>query len=387
MKKIISLTLAAAVSLGLTGCDRIRTATRSAEEFALVDDTQYVMSADAGPAMPEQTRGASVALAVDEAGVEDGGRNAALWQGVQSFCTTFGFTAQNFTATEDGTDGAREALLQAADSGAKVVVCAGEDMADALYTVQDERSGVNFLLLDEEPHTDDYISYKTSANVHCVLFQEEQAAFLAGYAAVMEGYIDLGFVGTDEMPGVVRYCTGFLQGAEIAAEESGEQISVKVWYSGTQQASDEITARIAGWYAEGTQAVLAVDGEMAQCAFDATEGTAGRVIGADWNRAAMGTQVLTSAIKKYATVVQQQLYDYFQDGMTWTEDSAGQSDRLGVTDRAVGLPTAEWRFTTFTTDDYASIYERIRTSDVKVERYSDSDNLPETPNVVVFIQN
>lgn len=387
MKKIISLALAAAAALGLAGCGRFTTATRSAEEFALVDDTQYAMSADVGPAMPEQTRGAAVALAVDSAGVEDGGRNAAMWQGVQNFCTAFGFTAQNFVASQEGTDGAREALLQAADSGAKVVVCAGEEMADALYTVQDERSGVNFLLLDDEPHTDDYLSYKTSANVHCVLFQEEQAAFLAGYAAVTDGNLNLGFVGTDEMPGVVRYCTGFLQGAEVAAEESGEQVSVKVWYSGTMDASDDITARIAGWYAEGTQVVLAVDGAMVQCAVDATEDTSGKVIGADWDRSALGGKVLTSAVKRYSTTVQQQLYAFFQDGMLWNEDTAGESDRVGVTDQAVGLPTLEWRFLNFTSEDYASIYERIRTSDVKVERYSDSDNLPETPNVVVSIQN
>ncbi len=387
MKKIISLALAAAMAAGLAGCGRFRTATRSAEEFALVDDTQYTMSTDVGPAMPEQTKGAAVALAVNSDGLEDGGRNAALWQGVQNFCTAFGFTAQNFVATQAGTDGARDALLQAADSGAKVVVCAGEEVANALYTVQDERSGVNFLLLDEEPHTDDYVSYKTGANVHCVLFQEEQAAFLAGYATVMDGNLDLGFVGTDEMPGVVRYCTGFLQGAELAAEESGEQVSVKVWYSGSLEASDEITARIAGWYAEGTQAVLAVDGAMIQCAVEATQDTAGRVIGADWDRTSLGTQVLTSAVKRYSTTVQQQLYGFFQDGMVWNKDSAGASERVGVTNQAVGLPTLEWRFTNFTTEDYAALYERIRTSDVKVERYSDSDNLPETPNVTVSIQN
>ena len=351
MKKIISLALAAAMAAGLAGCGRFRTATRSAEEFALVDDTQYTMSTDVGPAMPEQTKGAAVALAVNSDGLEDGGRNAALWQGVQNFCTAFGFTAQNFVATQAGTDGARDALLQAADSGAKVVVCAGEEMADALYTVQDERSGVNFLLLDEEPHTDDYVSYKTGANVHCVLFQEEQAAFLAGYATVMDGNLDLGFVGTDEMPGVVRYCTGFLQGAELAAEESGEQVSVKVWYSGSLEASDEITARIAGWYAEGTQAVLAVDGAMIQCAVEATQDTAGRVIGADWDRSSLGTQVLTSAVKRYSTTVQQQLYGFFQDGMVWNKDSAGPSERVGVTNQAVGLTTLEWRFTNFTTED------------------------------------
>ena len=43
------------------------------------------------------------------------------------------------------------------------------------------------VMIGDEPHSEDYTDYRTSANVHCVLFREEQAAYLAGYAAVREG--------------------------------------------------------------------------------------------------------------------------------------------------------------------------------------------------------
>ena len=99
-------------------------------------------------------------------------------------------------------------------SGAALVVCRGETMAQALFNIQNNYPGVHYLLFDGEPHNSSYTNYTTESNVHCVLFQEEQAGFLAGYAAVTDGYTQLGFIGAEEIPGVVRYVTGFLQGAE-----------------------------------------------------------------------------------------------------------------------------------------------------------------------------
>ena len=88
----------------------------------------------------------------------------------------------------------------AAQSGAALVVCRGEAMAKALFNIQGEYPNVHYLLFDDEPHSEDYTAYTTEASVHCVLFREEQAGYLAGYAAVAEGYTTLGFVGSDELP-------------------------------------------------------------------------------------------------------------------------------------------------------------------------------------------
>lgn len=47
-----------------------------------------------------------------------------------------------------------------------------------------------------------------------ILYAEEQAGYLAGYAAVNEGYTQLGFMGGIAVPAVIRYGYGFIQGAD-----------------------------------------------------------------------------------------------------------------------------------------------------------------------------
>ena len=64
-------------------------------------------------------------------------------------------------------------------------------------------------------------------------FQEDQAGFLAGYAAVKDGYTKLGFMGGMAVPAVIRFGYGFVQGAEFAAEEDGVT-GVEVMYNYTR---------------------------------------------------------------------------------------------------------------------------------------------------------
>ena len=54
--------------------------------------------------------------------------------------------------------------------------------------------------------------------------------------------------------------------------------------------------------------------------------------------------------------------------------------------RSVALATADWRFHRFSQAEYERVYEQLRSSTLKVERYSDTSSLPELPNVVLDIQ-
>ena len=59
-------------------------------------------------------------------------------------------------------------------------------------------------------------------NVFCVTFKEEEAGYLAGYAAVKDGFTKLGFLGGMAVPAVIRYGYGYVQGADAAAQELGK---------------------------------------------------------------------------------------------------------------------------------------------------------------------
>ena len=385
MKKLIALLLCLSLLVSLAACGRGGQTTETAAFTVPLDDASYVYQA-ADDAVP-LPGGASIALAADAAGIESG-PDALLWQGIQTFAANFGYTAQSCLYGEGASLAtAEDALRAAAQSGAALVVCRGEAMAKALFNIQANYPNVHYLLFDDEPHSEDYTSYATEASVHCVLFREEQAGYLAGYAAVAEGYTALGFVGRDELPGIVRYCTGFLQGANAAAERQGQNVTLRVWYTGDIDDPAVATQRMIDWFNGGTGLILADGDALMQSALEAVNQTGAKAFATGWDQNALGERVLGSAIQCYNAAVQRQLYKFFSGNSTWSQQDAGQTERLGYTDGSVALAGSAWRFNNFTQNDYERLYEQLRNSELEVEAYADMNTLPDTPLVTVTVEN
>lgn len=175
-----------------------------------------------------------LALVTDVGNIDDKSFNEGAWNGVKQYAEANKITYAYYRPSEDSTAARVETIKTAIDKGAKTVVCPGYLFEEAIYEVQDQFPKVNFLLLDGTPHTPDYSTFKTSPNVHCILYQEEQAGYLAGYAAVMDGYTKLGFLGGMAVPAVVRYGYGYIQGADAAAAKLGlapGSVEIKYWLS------------------------------------------------------------------------------------------------------------------------------------------------------------
>lgn len=384
MKKFLSLFLSLTLLLALTACKAAEAASGAQQEQRTVtaptDDATFVYQPEDPTVTP--AGGETIALVTGVSGTESGA-DAMLWQGVQTFASAYGYTATTQTAEGDSSADAETALRTAAESGAKLVICRGDAAATALYRIQENYPDVHYLLFDDEPHNDDYSAYKTANLVHCVLFQEEQAGYLAGYAAVIDGYTSLGFVGAREIPGIVRYGTGFLQGAEAAAEQQGETVNLKFWFADTYDENDAVTQRMADWYNGGVSLIFVSGGTLYKGAAQAAEQTGGKVMAGDTNVTALSDSVLASAVKCYNAAVQRQLYEFFTAG-SWSTQNAGQTERVGITNAEVALESdTSWRLDSFTLDDYRSLYEDLRTSVKRVDAYADMETLPDTPNVTV----
>ena len=381
-RRLLCLLLALAFGLALAGCGSSASSEPAAQdqEQVLTDDALYELTAEKVN-QPLDGAGAAIALAVGAEGT-DIGAGAAVWHGVQTFCSNFNYTAQQFTAADTSLDAAKAALNSAAQSGAGLVVCYGSEMAAALYDIQDNYPTVNYLMIGDEPHSEDYTDYRTSANVHCVLFREEQAAYLAGYAAVREGNTSMAVLGGEPLPSTVRYATGFVQGAEAAADSMGVQVYIRIWYSSMTASDDDLTDYVCGWYNEGFQVVMAATPELADSCIQAAEKSGREVIATGWDCAGQSSSVITSAVNCYSTVVQYELY-LFGTQNNWDQDHSGQTETLGTEVDAVGLATQEWRLKTFTGEEYRELYQRMAAGTVKVERYSDTTAMPQTQNVTV----
>ena len=218
-------------------------------------------------------------------------------------------------------------------------------------------------------------------------FSEEQAGFLAGYAAVKEGYTKLGFLGGMAVPAVQRYGYGFVQGANAAAVELGTPIEINYTYGGQFYGDANITAKMEGWYTTGTEIVFACGGGIYTSAVEAALKSNGYVVGVDVDQNYIGVNgvadgsfaynpFITSAMKGLTEAVNTALSDI--EAGDWSEIAASNGN-FGLEDGDyVGLPTDadSWNFETFTTDEYEALKEKIKSGEIAVDNSSDDSTKP-----------
>ena len=241
-KKITALALAAVMVLGLTACGGGGAASSG--------------TASTGAASSSTT---DVAFVTDVGNIDDQSFNQYTWAGVQQFCDANGLNANYYKPSEDSDAARVEQMDNAVKDGAKVIVMAGYLFAPALEEAQAKYPDISFLALDVS--TGDLA--EPAANTALITYKEEQAGYLAGYAAVTDGYKNLGFLGGMAVPAVIRYGYGFVQGANQAAADLGvSDINIKYWYSGSFQANDDIKAKMDSWYSDGTEVVFACGGSI-----------------------------------------------------------------------------------------------------------------------------
>ena len=272
--------------------------------------------------------------------------------------------------------------------GATVIVMPGYLFGATLVTAQDKYSKVKFIAVDVSAGdlTLDYVDYVEPAdNVVCITFAEEQAGFLAGYAAVKDGYTKLGFLGGMAVPAVIRYGYGFVQGADMAAALFGKEIEINYTYGGQFFGDAAITAKMEGWYSSGTEIVFACGGGIYTSAVEAANKYGAKVIGVDVDQYYIDPCIVTSAMKGLQNVTEALLADYF-DG-NW-ESVGGQVRNYSLAEGDyVGLPTAEasWRFASFTLEDYAAIKEALKADPSMASNATDAE--PAVTNATVnYIQ-
>ena len=371
MKKFIALVMAAAMALSLAACGGAPASTSTpaseptsastpasepaAPETVSADDIEDNMTSADGTY--------EIAFITDVGQLKDKSFNQGTYDGVKLYAAANGLSYKYYQPAngDQATDDDRyDAMKAAVEAGAEVVVCAGYLQEAALKRAAIEFPEVPFVFIDGYPLTDD--EGNTLTNVAGIAFQEEQAGYLAGYAAVKDGFTKLGFSGggggTNDA--CCRFGYGYVQGANAAASELGITVDMNYsWeYGATFQASTELQTMISGWYANGTEIVFACGGSMFQSISAAASANDGYVIGVDVDQSGESDAVVTSAMKGLSDAVQWAVAKVYDS--TFTE-IGGTATSLGVKDNAVELPTAaeSWRFETFTVEEYEALYQQM----------------------------
>lgn len=375
-KKLLALLLCLAMVFGLAACGNSNKPADSqtpapgtnTETPAPETETETPGETEADPDAIEDSMTSAdgkyqVAFVTDVGQLKDKSFNQGTFDGVKLYAAANGLSYKYYqpaNGSEATDDDRYDAMKAAVEGGADVVVCAGYLQEAALKKAAIENPETPFVFIDGYPLTDD--AGNTLSNVAGIAFKEEQAGYLAGYAAVMDGFTKLGFSGGGggTNPACCRFGYGYVQGANHAAEELGITVDMNYsWqYGSTFSASTDLQTMINGWYVNGTEIVFACGGSMFQSIVAAASANDKFVIGVDVDQSGESEYVVTSAMKGLADAVQwavAKVYDGTFDTI------GGQQTSLGVADNAVELPTGadSWRFETFTVEKYESLYQQM----------------------------
>ncbi len=321
-----------------------------------------------------------IAFITDVGALKDKSFNQGTYDGVKLYAAANGKSYKYYQPAngDQATDDDRIAAFDlACSNGAEIVVAAGFMQEGALKAAAAKYPNVHFVFIDGYPIGFD--------NVAPISFQEQQSGYLAGYAAVMEGYTKLGFMGGGggTNPACQRFGYGFAQGAEAAAAVKGVKVDLSYsWaYGGSFQASPELQAMATSWYQNGTEVIFCCGGSMFQSVSAAAAAEDKKVIGVDVDQSFESATVITSAMKGLADATVWALTKHYED--KWSE-IGGISTALGAKDNAVGLPTATWSLEKWSVADYEALFAeivagKVTISDELVEYPASTGNVTVTP--------
>ena len=299
-------------------------------------------------------KGIDIAFITDMGTVYDDSFNQGTYEGVVRFTEDTGKTCKIYEPDGVTNDEYMKNIKKAVKDGAEVIVCPGYLFEEAIYKAQKKYPKVEFILVDGQPHNADASDYTIEDNTMPIVFSEEQAGFLAGYAAVRDGNTDLGFMGGNCQDSVIRFGYGFVQGADYAAIEMGTNVSIRYCYANTFLENDDVKSMTSAWYKGGTQVIFACGGAMGKSVFAAAEETGGKAIGVDIDQSNVSESIITSAKKMLGNAVYQGLSNYYDDTFT-----GGTLYEMDAANDGIGLEMDNARFTSFTREEYDTIYARL----------------------------
>ncbi|NUR75565.1 MAG: BMP family ABC transporter substrate-binding protein [Thermoleophilia bacterium] len=218
-------------------------------------------------------------------------------------------------------------LSALAKQGYDLVIGVGFTEIQAIEAVAKQFPKTHFAIVDVSNADEGNLK-----NVEGLLFKEQEAGYLAGYAAGLAAKARAGTavssVGGQKQPPVDRYIAGYQAGAKAAFP------GVKVINGYSQDFANQAKCKevALNQIAGGSAVVFQVAGGCGLGALDAAKEKKVWGVGVDADQGYLGTYVLTSALKRVDTAV----FDSIRDAKSGTF-KGGQDAVYGIKDQGVGI--------------------------------------------------
>jgi basic membrane protein A len=292
MKKVAALFLVAALASLAAGCGSSKKSSGSTSPSTTSTSTS---SSGGGGSF-------KVGLSTDIGGLNDRGFNHLAYVGLLKAEHDLGVTGR---VVESNSSADYVPNLSAlAKQGYNLVIGVGFTEIQAMETVAKAFPRTHFAIVDVSNADEGHLK-----NVEGLLFKEQEAGYLAGYAAGLAAKAKhakaVSSVGGQKQPPVDRYIAGFQAGAQ-AADPGVQTIN---GYSQDFEAQQKCKEVALNQIAAGSAVVFQVAGGCGLGALDAAREKGVWGIGDDADQGYLGSYVLTSALKRVDTAVFESISD------------------------------------------------------------------------------
>ena len=304
--------------------------------------------------------GASVryGLVTGTEGTSGSAENSALSGGIESYAAENASSAGIYTASADTVEALEEQFNNAAADGAVYIVCRGEKMEVPVYEAQNRHHDRQFLLFDGEPRQSGDMEATIRSNTESVRFNKAQMGFLAGYAAVRDGYRNLLFMASENAGDTELYYRGFLSGVDYAVSEQGlvtGSVSVSAEFALTDALTPLRMTDAVTQYDLGTELILTDAVGIARAVEHAAENRGKAVATIGFDDTETSASVVYSVVPDYEGTVRY-LLDSFEHSKGF---EGGRSLLCGAKEQAIGFSADDSRLRAFSVDGSAGILEAL----------------------------
>ncbi len=282
-----------------------------------------------------------IALITDIGSIDDKSFNQGSYEGVKKYANETGKTYTYYQPASNGKEDLLDQMELAVKGGAEVIVTPGFTFEEAVHTFATDNPEIEIILIDAMPNSGNY-TYENLDNVASVFYAEDEAGFLAGYAAIQSGFRKLGFYGGMPMPAVTKFGNGFIAGAHAAANDLGlenDVVQIRFDHFDAFEPNANFVSSSKGWYQGGTEVIFAAAGGAGNSVMKAAEEVGNKyVIGVDVDQSSESNTVITSATKALTTAVYEILVDYYENDQNPAEsDYFGHDTLYTAAENGVGL--------------------------------------------------
>jgi basic membrane protein A len=265
------------------------------------DDSSSSSGSSKSSSSSSEGKKIKIGMVTDIGGLNDRSFNAAAYKGLKEAKSQLGADIRVLTSSSNADYVPNLSTL--ARQKYDMVVAVGFLMAEATEKVAKSFPNTKFAIID---YSQAAMKSKPK-NVAGLLFSEQQSGYLAGYMAGLYvkdqgGKQVVSSVGGQKIPPVDHYIAGYEAGAKAANPK------VQAIHDYSQDFVDQAKCKelALNQIAKGSQVVFQVAGQCGLGALDAAKEKGAQGIGVDVDQAYLGSQIMTSALKKIDEAVVQE---------------------------------------------------------------------------------